>query len=424
MKNRFQSFLKNLALVLVSCVAGLALIEGGLRLYYANSYLPLSIGPVTLDVCRPHPTRGWELRPNVRTLSPQYGPDITYETNSRGLRDREHAYRKRSKFRVVILGDSFMEAQQVRLEDCLAQQLERTWKDRDVEVLNLGVSGYGTIQEYLYLIEEGLRYEPDLVLLGFYAVNDVDNNSAELSRLIFGPDSVQAFGRPYALNAGTADPDNINLPDMERVAAALANQARRVSESAPSNWLDASVAYRTVRRIIAQRRPPGAAQGYLLMPRMDPNLVVGSMLLEYIDSEQADGPRAADYARMWNEAWETTQAHLAAIDRAARDAGARFAVFSVPGIMQVEREFQRQAFRQWPGAKIDVNKPQRILESFCTAQGIPYFDLVPEFAGHASDAEGPLFVIDWHWSARGHALAADVLAERLESGGLVPARSH
>ena len=46
---------------------------------------------------------------------------------------------------------------------------------RDLEVINAGVGAYGTVQEYLYLREEGLRFDPDLVLLMFYANDLVDN---------------------------------------------------------------------------------------------------------------------------------------------------------------------------------------------------------------------------------------------------------
>jgi hypothetical protein len=43
---------------------------------------------------------------------------------------------------------------------------------RTYEVINAGIDGYGTEQEYLYLQELLQRYEPDLVIVGFYS-NDV-----------------------------------------------------------------------------------------------------------------------------------------------------------------------------------------------------------------------------------------------------------
>jgi hypothetical protein len=45
-----------------------------------------------------------------------------------------------------------------------------------VEVLNLGVHGYGHDQMLLYLKEEGVKYKPDIVLLGFIS-EDVQRNA-------------------------------------------------------------------------------------------------------------------------------------------------------------------------------------------------------------------------------------------------------
>ena len=64
--------------------------------------------------------------------------------------------------------------------------LERALEDslrpigKRVEVLNFGVSGYGTAQELLMLRHYAWSYEPDAVILAFFRGNDPRNNSAEL----------------------------------------------------------------------------------------------------------------------------------------------------------------------------------------------------------------------------------------------------
>ena len=56
--------------------------------------------------------------PGLVTYLPQFG--ITASFNSVGMRDREHAGRKpEGVFRVLVLGDSFMEALQVPFEKSL-----------------------------------------------------------------------------------------------------------------------------------------------------------------------------------------------------------------------------------------------------------------------------------------------------------------
>src|SRR4030095_7235687 len=53
----------------------------------------------------------------------------------------------------------------------LEQQLREWRPDVSWEVWNLGIPGYNTAQELAYLNEVGERYQPDLVIVGFF-VND------------------------------------------------------------------------------------------------------------------------------------------------------------------------------------------------------------------------------------------------------------
>ena len=54
--------------------------------------------------------------PNIRQYSYKFGHEIV--TNSVGMRDREHAVGKQDGvFRILVLGDSFMEANQVKFDD-------------------------------------------------------------------------------------------------------------------------------------------------------------------------------------------------------------------------------------------------------------------------------------------------------------------
>ena len=54
------------------------------------------------------------------------------------------------------------------------------------EVLNTGVSGFSTAEELAYLENEGLRYSPDVIVVGFFANDYSDNARADLYRLVDG----------------------------------------------------------------------------------------------------------------------------------------------------------------------------------------------------------------------------------------------
>ena len=53
----------------------------------------------------------------------------------------------------------------------------------NAQVINTGVSGFGTAEALLFLENEGIKYRPDAVVLGFYANDFVDNVKAGFFRL-------------------------------------------------------------------------------------------------------------------------------------------------------------------------------------------------------------------------------------------------
>lgn len=342
---------------------------------------------------------------------------MPYETNSKGMRDREREYGGRERFRVVVLGDSFMEAQNIRLEECLAQQLESRWRDLDAEVINLGVSGYGTIQEYLYLIEEGLRYEPDLVLLAFFGLNDLENNSAEFSAIHYGPRGIQSFGRPYTIGPGAIGPGNEVYPDGWAVQTYFAQRER--AHAAGGTLFSASATVRTAQLALARIRTAESDQ-HARMPSTDPNVLFGTMLDAFTDVNGRNTRRLDQYGPLWDAAWETTLAHLNAMDDASRESGAQFVVFTVPERFQVDVAFRKEVEHEWPGMEFDVERPQRRLGEFCDSEGIPFIDLVPGFSEYSREHPDSLYLPDRYWNEQGHALAATLLAGRLSELGIVP----
>jgi hypothetical protein len=65
-----------------------------------------------------------------------------------------------------------------REEDTYGRQLEQLLNehstgDRHYEVINAGVPGWNLENALAYLQAEGLKYEPDLILLDLTIVNDI-----------------------------------------------------------------------------------------------------------------------------------------------------------------------------------------------------------------------------------------------------------
>lgn len=100
--------------------------------------------------------------------------------NSHGYLDYERSITKPPEtFRIAVLGDSITEAIQVPMEENFCSLLEKklnNYHSQKCEVLNFGISGYTTSDEYLLLKKEIVEYNPDLVILAFTALNDVETN--------------------------------------------------------------------------------------------------------------------------------------------------------------------------------------------------------------------------------------------------------
>jgi hypothetical protein len=114
------------------------------------------------------PILGWRPREN-------YSGDGV-RTNSMGIRaEREFTIEPPGDVtaRIVVVGDSYTWGERVRNGETYADRLDELLPG--VEVINLGVHGYGTDQQFLYIREFGLRFKPDLVILGFFDL-DIDRN--------------------------------------------------------------------------------------------------------------------------------------------------------------------------------------------------------------------------------------------------------
>jgi lysophospholipase L1-like esterase len=98
------------------------------------------------------------------------------------MRDRERPVERTGAARLVAIGDSITFGSRVSAPDRFTEQLEILvggGLGRAVEVLNLGVGGYDTLQAVATLEDVGLRFAPDLVIVG-YCLNDVGENSPNL----------------------------------------------------------------------------------------------------------------------------------------------------------------------------------------------------------------------------------------------------
>jgi hypothetical protein len=169
-----KNILTGLGVGLFFLFSSFLLLEGGLRLLGWTSEIhdPLYEQSDTLGLFHAPKSSRWE-RPSH---GDSYAP-VKLHINSNGLRDREYDSREKAPgvFRILLMGDSFIESRQVELPKTFGKQLEQLLNQEGkgkFEVVMAGVSGWSPLSEYMYLRNEGLKWNPDLVIVAFF-LNDV-----------------------------------------------------------------------------------------------------------------------------------------------------------------------------------------------------------------------------------------------------------
>jgi hypothetical protein len=133
------------------------------------------------DIWQPVDTLGWSHRPDVTTTINTGERTVHVYTDRDGFRVGR-AGRVEGKRRILLLGDSFMEALQVEYEQSLAGLLEARLGTRlgeTVAVRNTGVGGWDPPQYLMEARRELGRERFDVVLVSVYLGNDVVSRRVE-----------------------------------------------------------------------------------------------------------------------------------------------------------------------------------------------------------------------------------------------------
>ncbi len=171
------------------CFRGLALLAGllvgallgevGVR-FFDLSPRPLPALAVGYYEVSPNRVLKYRFRANTTPEQVESAGDHNgFRINAAGFRDVDHVVPKPDGVtRIIVLGDSVTAGVGVEdVEATFSRRLEgllnRSKIVGSVEVVNLGVGGYHTLQEVETLRVVGLDYEPDQVVVGF-CVNDFD----------------------------------------------------------------------------------------------------------------------------------------------------------------------------------------------------------------------------------------------------------
>ena len=165
-----KSLVKNVLLAVVVVMAMLIFLEIVIRIFFPQNMNYTEFDSILMYKHIPD----FE----VKYFRQEYSNYIKF--NSKGLRDYEYSYEKpKDVYRILVLGSSFTQAIQVPLDKTYENVLEKKLNSKlkgKYEVINGAVGGYGTAQELFFLRTEGLKYNPDIILLDF-SMRDITENA-------------------------------------------------------------------------------------------------------------------------------------------------------------------------------------------------------------------------------------------------------
>jgi len=304
-------------------------------------------------------------------------PLVQYVFNNCGYRTREPCGRKPAgSVRIALLGASTAEGFKVAYSDGLAPRAAAILTQlcrRPVEIQNMGVPGYGVIQQYLRA-DKALSLQPDMVMLVLTPYELVDVTDPEM---LTNRDHPEAIEMKTAKKTGQVEGGN--------EAGTIARISTYLSDS----------------------RAAIAAQHFLFQNRE-----------QYIKLFLMHGDKA-DYLRVpLSAAWEKRLADLDLMlggmaDRIHR-AGLPFAVVFTP--QRVQAALSDPASRP-PG--VDPTTIGRRIAAIAARHGIVFIDTYDAFR-HVPSPENLFLAVDGHMTAEGHRVVADAMVGSLTASGMPP----
>lgn len=363
---------------LVSLVIGLVVLEFGLRL------IPAFAPPPVLTHFDAQ--TGWSKVPGKSVTRRVAGHKIHFDINANGLRDDPGVGpgKEPGTFRVLMLGDSFVQGYTVERQDLFVDQLEGWWRseERRIDVVNAGTEAWSTDQEVVWFLQNGKAYQPDLVLLFPYE-NDIYWN-----------------GQP-SYTSGLPKP---------RFQADGQLEARELTAPARKNWL------KTTASANFFRLGAGWLRQKLKGSAPDFNPEFGVLL---------DTPPAG------YEDWcARTEGALVALQKGCQFIGAKLLVCPIPSKSAIDPA-ERAFFQQWAfgmngNDAWSPDRPVNLFLELATKHGIETLDpraALTAATALAKDDEQKLYFpreVEWHFNANGNRVFATWLHDELDRREVFP----
>ncbi len=329
---------------------------------------------------------GWVPRKNIRGVHSKKGSfSTTFQTNSRGLRDKEYKLNKPDGVkRIVVLGDSFTWGFGVNDDEIYTERLESMLPN--TEVINLGVTAYNLRREFNYLKHEGIKYSPDMVIVGV-CLNDIC--STDTKRNNGNLDSNTDVGIDMMSKQSNTEAHSFKL--LKYLKEYI------IQKSALCTFINDRI--NTNKSLVKFLANLGIKQPLTGFSKLDGNLA----------------PALLRYPNSLVEGWETTKSELIQLKRLTKNLGIRLIIAVVPSAQSIQNKRYKHsiAFSVFETRDFDLDKPYRILKEFAANENIEI--VIPVRVFRQAYKEGRMLYLkrDMHFNAAGHELFASAISDYL-----------
>lgn len=394
----FHKIILKIILVICSFAAAIFILEIFLRITEKKTY-DLS-GCVSLDKKFHH-----VMIPNKACRFKTSEWDIMYKINDYGLRDYPIAYKKEGgTFRILFIGDSFVQGHGVDIDNSLTKLLEKKLNEniqgKKFEVINAGVFGYSPLVEYLYLKNEGLKFEPDLALVGFN-VTDFQEDTKRFEELQMSYPNISENNLNKKIAGGEAE---FNYEKINSAAKTTSTQKVFLPQLSYhiKQWLrENSKTYKILADFIKK----------INQPLQKDAINQGNINDDIVAIMRGDKISGDDWAKLWILPIE----YLKLMSQLLKNQNIPIIVIAIPDAVQVaDNEWPNRTALGYPQNFEDPRGPfQNELAKRLESSNIPIIDLLPIFK--VSGIFPLYFSHDGHWRESGHKLAADEIFKILKS---------
>jgi len=351
---------------------------------------------------RPYdPDLGFRSSPDLSVRITDERGEFPFRLSSDGFRGPElsEAWAEdRASQRVLFVGDSFLIGWMVREASLMSASTGTALEERGLPTRTASIAGdgYGTAQELILLRRHLSRLRPDVVVLCFFAGNDVADNSIDLiGRTRVSPG---AYVRPYLIPEADGDlrstwlhPWRARLRRLSRVAQLVELRLLGLG------WIDSH-----------ERAPQALLTDF---ERVEAGLLPRAYLNLFVPSPEAP----------WDAAWASSIELLGHFRDEVRAHGARLLVAVIPHKLQVQRDAEYDSLEARVAAaglepvdpRLDWNLPEKRLAESLGAAGIQTVFLLEPLRRETERTVRSMYQHDGHLNGLGHQVAGQAIATAL-----------